>query len=254
MRGIEAELGNIRTAHEWLASRDDTESALRLAGAIGWFWSSAPYLEEARVRFDAVLALPGVERFPSSLAKVLASAGDIADWQGDQPRARDHFERALTIYRELDDRWRMPSMLRGLGSSAIDPGEWELALSLLEESRALAREGGNDWEAAAAANLIGTAVSARGDFSGALARHEEAAAGWRALGDTGHVITALASAGWAALLAREPGHAAAAYGEALALAIASDDAWYTTWCVIGAGGLAAARGDTRLAAHLLAAG
>ncbi len=254
VRALEAELGNIRAAHDWLADREETESALRLAGAIGWFWSSAPYLEEARVRFDAVLALPDVERFPAALAKVLHSAGDIADWQGDQRRARDHFERALAIHRARDDRWRMVSMLRGLGSSAIDRGELDLALSLLEESLALAREVGNEWEAAAATNLIGTAVAVRGDFSGALARHEEAAAGWRALGDTGHVITALASAAWVALLAREPGRAAAAYGEALALAVAGDDAWYTTWCVIGAGGLAAARGDSRLAAHLLASG
>lgn len=251
---LEADLGNIRAAHDWLAVRMDTESALRLAGAIGWFWSSAPYLEEARERFDAVLALPNAERFPASLAKVLASAGDIADWQGDQPRARAHYERALAIYRALGDRWRMVSMLRGLGSSAIDRGESDLALALLEESLALAREVGHDWEAAAAANLLGTTVSARGDFLGGFARHEEAAAGWRALGDTGHVITALASAGWAAVMAREPGRAAAAYGEALALAIAGDDAWYTAWSVIGGGGLAATRSDPRLAARLLAAG
>ncbi|MBA3449955.1 MAG: tetratricopeptide repeat protein [Chloroflexia bacterium] len=228
VRALEAELGNIRAAHDWLVSRGDAESALRLAGEIGWFWSSAPYLEEARDRFDGVLAPPGVERYPTALAKVLQSAGDVADWQGDQPRARGHFEQALGIYRDLDDRWRIASMLRGLGSSAIDRGELDLALSLLEESLTLAREVGHTWEAAAATNLIGTAASFSGDYSGALNRHEQAALWWRELQDTGHVITALASTAWVALLANEPGRAASAYAEALGLAIAGNDAWYTT--------------------------
>src|SRR5262249_48129421 len=83
VRRLETELGNIRAAQEWLFARGDAERSLRLAGAIGWFWSSAPYFDEARERFDAVLAMPDVERAPAALAKVLWSAGDVADWQGD---------------------------------------------------------------------------------------------------------------------------------------------------------------------------
>jgi excisionase family DNA binding protein len=251
---LEADLANIRAALDWLAARGDIERALRLAGASGWLWSTAPYLDEARTRFDKLLSLPGVEDTPAALAKVLASAGDIADWQGDQPRARAHYERALAIYRQLDDRWRMASMLRGLGSSAIDRGELDLALSLLEESLTLARDVGNDWEAAAATNLIGTVLSVRGDLSNALDHHQEAVDGWRHLGDIGHVTTALASAAWVAMLGREKQRAAAAYGEALEIAVAGGDEWYTPWCVIGAGGLAATIGEDRRAAELLAAG
>jgi excisionase family DNA binding protein len=254
VRKLEAELGNIRAAHDWLAARGDVASSLRLAGAIGWFWSSAPYFDEARARFDAILALPGAADHPAALAKVLASAGDVADWQGDQPRARAFYERALVIYRALGDHERTAGMLRGLGSSAIDRGEIELAISLLEESLALAQEAGAAWEVAAATNLLGTAVTIRGDLSGALERHAAAAAGWRALGDTGHVVTALTSLAWVALLAREEPRAATAYREALELAAAGGDSWYVAWCVIGAGGLAAARGDLPLAAELLACG
>jgi tetratricopeptide (TPR) repeat protein len=108
---LEADLGNIRAALDWLSEHGDAERALRLAGAIGWLWSTALYMEEARMRIDALLALPGVEEAPAALAKVLSSAGDVADWQGDQPRARAHYERALTIYRELNKRWRMASTL-----------------------------------------------------------------------------------------------------------------------------------------------
>jgi non-specific serine/threonine protein kinase len=251
---LEADLANIRAALDWLSARGDAERALRLAGAMGWLWSTAPYLEEARQRFDALIALPGAEEAPAALAKALASAGDVADWQGDQARTRAFFERALAIYRGLDDRWRMVSMLRGLGSSALDRGEPDLALSLLEESLTLARETGHAWEEAASINLIGTVVSARGDLSTALDHHEAAVEGWRRLGDTGHVTTALASAAWVALLSREWPRAISAYREALEIAVAGDDDWYISWCVMGAGGIAAGRGDPRHAAQLLAAG
>ena len=254
VRRLEADMANIRDALDWLVAREETEQALRLGGAIGWLWSTAPYLEEARAGFERLLALPDVERAPEALAKALAMAGDVADWQGDQPLARAHFERALAIYRELDDRWRMASMLRGLGSSAIDRGEIGLALSLLYESLALAREVGHAWEIAATTNLIGTAVSVRGDFSTALTHHDAAAEAWRQLGDTGHVTTALASLAWVALLAHEWSRSAAAYREALEIALPGEDRWYTTWCVIGAGGLAAGKGDAFQAAELLGTG
>jgi non-specific serine/threonine protein kinase len=250
---LETDLGNIRAALDWLARRGDVEGALRLAGAIGWFWSSAPYLEEARDRFDALLALPDAERYPAALAKVLNSAGDVADWQGDQARAQAHFERALAIYRAIDDRWRIVGMLRGLGSIAIDRGDLAQATALLEESLDLARAVGNEWEAAAAANLLGVVAVARGDLTTALARHEEAVAGWRRLGDTGHVITALTSVAWAALLDNARHRAATAFGEALQLAVAGDDLWYQAFSILGAGSLAASV-DPRLAASLLAAG
>jgi non-specific serine/threonine protein kinase len=254
VRRLEADLGNIRAAHDWLAAQGNAEASLRLVGAIGWFWSSAPYFEEARARLDQILAMPGAERAPAALAKALATAGDVADWQGDQPRARVFFERALAIYRDLDDRARMASMLRGLGSSAIDRGELELAVTLLAESLTLAEEVGAAWEVAAATNLLGTAAMIRGDLSGAMEQHMAAAAAWRELGDSGHVMTALTSYGWAALISHEWSSAAAAYGEALALAVAQDDAWYRAWCIIGAGGLAAGMGNVQLAAELLAAG
>lgn len=253
-RRLEAELPNIRAALDWFATTGDASGALRLAGAVGWLWSTAPYLEEARGRFNAILALPGVDEAPAALAKLLVSAGDVADWQGDQPRARAHFERALALYRQLGDHHRAAGVLRGLGSSAIDVDEIDRALALLEESLALAREVEHDWEVAAATNLIGVARAIQGDLAAALEHHLVAAERWRRLGDTGHVVTALSSAGWVAMRAQEWQRAAAAYRESLQIATEGNDAWYVAWCVIGAGSIAAGRGDRERAARLLAAG
>lgn len=250
---LEADLANMRAAHDWFAEQGAHESALRLGGAIGWLWSSAPHLAEGRDRFDALLAMPDVEVYPAALAKVLATAGDIADWQGDQPRARGYYERALAIYRALDDRPNEASMLRGLGSSAIDRGEFTRAVELLEEGLRLAEASETPWEVAATTNLLGVIAFVQGDLATAQRRHRMAADVWHSLGDEGHVVTALTSLGWAALLAGDLARAAATYGDALALIDASDE-WSRAWCAIGAGGIAAGLGNRDLAVTLLAGG
>lgn len=56
------------------------------------------------------------------------------------------------------------------------------------------------------------------------------------------------------MLAREGARAAAAFREALRLAVAAQDPWYITFCVIGTAALAATRSDLARATELLAAG
>lgn len=250
---LEADLGNIRAALDWLSQRGEPGAALRLGGAIGWFWSSPGHFEEGRDRLAALVALPGAAAHPAALAKVLSDAGDIANWQDDQALAQALFERALAIYRSLDDRHSVVRMVRGLGSVAVDRGEPERAATLLERSLALAHEAGDLWEAVASANLLGVTAFNRGDYPRAVVRHEEALAGWRCLGDSGHVVTALTSLAWAALVGGEQTRAEAAYREALDLALVGDDEWGLASCLMGFGGLAGAGGDPVDAARLLGA-
>ena len=240
---LEADIANIRAALDWFVATDDAGSALRLIGAIGWLLSTAPYLQEAQERFAAILGMSGADEHPAALAVALTSAGDVADWQGDFDLGRLRFERALALFRELDDQSRIASVLRALGGNAIDRGEFDQALDLLREGQEIARACGNVWEVGATTNLTATILTARGDVSTALDLHEEAAREWRTLGDRGHVTTALASAAWAALQARELGRAAVAYGETLENARSDEDEWYIVWSVLGAGGIAAARGN-----------
>lgn len=251
---LEADIATIRAALDWFVATDDAGSALRLIGAIGWLLSTAPYLQEAEERFAAILGMPGVDEHPAALAVALTSARDVADWQGDGDLARLRFERALALFRELDDRPRIASVLRALGSLAIDRGEFDLALDLPRDGQEIARACGHVWEVGATTNLTATILTARGDVSTALDLHEAAAREWRTLGDRGHVTTALASAAWAALQARELGRAAVAYAETLENARGDEDEWYIVWSVLGAGGIAVARGNDDTAAELLACG
>jgi DNA-binding CsgD family transcriptional regulator/tetratricopeptide (TPR) repeat protein len=227
---------------------------MRLLGDMGWFWSAALYLEEARVRLDGLIHAPDAVRYPAELALVLATAGDVADWQSDQTRAREYFERALEIYRDLGNQRSVGSMLRGLGSSAIDRGEANLAISLLHEGREIAAALDDDWEQAATTNLLGVALGMIGDFIRATELHRAAGDIWLALQDIGHVPPALASQAWAALQARDLPQAAIAYQEALQFALDTDDDWYVAWCIEGAGAIACQRGDWERGVELLGAG
>lgn len=251
---LEADLANIRAATDWLTAQDRTGDAMRLMGDMGWFWSAAPYLEEARIRLSALIHAPDATNYPAELALVLATAGDVADWQSDQLLAREYFERALELYRELGNQRRVGSMLRGLGSSAIDRGEPNLAVSLLHEARDIAAALDDDWEQAATTNLLGVAMGMIGEFAQSVELHRAAGDIWLALQDIGHMPTALASQAWSSLQAHDLPQAAGAYAEALRFALDAEDDWYVAWCIEGAGGIACQRGEWERGTALLATG
>ncbi|MFT4037353.1 MAG: LuxR C-terminal-related transcriptional regulator [Thermomicrobiales bacterium] len=251
---LEADLANIRAALDWLMAQSRLADAMRLIGDIGWFWSSAPHLEEGRVRLTAMLEAPGADAYPAELALVLATAGDVADWQGDSQLARQYFERALALYRELDNQPRVASMLRGLGGAAIDREEGDRAIALLHEGQALALSLGDEWEIAATTNLLGVAMGMRGDYLRAIELHRAAADSWITMQDLGHAGAAFASEGVAAFQANDLPLAATAFQTALQFALDGQDPWYTAWCTEGAGFLLSAQGDTARAVSMIAVG
>ncbi|MDQ2654261.1 MAG: LuxR C-terminal-related transcriptional regulator [Chloroflexota bacterium] len=251
---LEADLANIRAATDWLVAQGRTGDAMRLMGDMGWFWSAAPYLEEARIRLHALIHAPDAANYPAELALVLATAGDVADWQSDQTLAREYFERALELYRDLGNQRRAGSMLRGLGSSAIDRGEPNLAISLLHEAREIAATLDDDWEQAATTNLLGVAMGMIGEFARSVELHRAAGDIWLTMQDIGHMPPALASQAWSSLQAHDLPQAAGAYAEALQFALAADDEWYVAWCIEGAGGIACQRGEWERGTSLLATG
>jgi non-specific serine/threonine protein kinase len=250
---LDADLGNLRSALDWLRRQGAIEDALRLAGTTGWFWSSPGHFHEGRDLAAALIVTPGAGAYPAALAKVITTAGDIADWLGDPSSARSSYERAMDLYRALGDDRQLAGMLRGLGSVAIDQEDYDRARVLLEEAITLARQSGDAWEAAAAANLLGVADFAQGRYGNSLVRIEMALAGWRALDDPGHVLTALTSLGVTALGAGRYRRAREVYAEALDIGLALEDRWHLVRTLAGFGGLAAVRGNAKRAALLFGA-
>ena len=101
---LEREHANLREALRWAVECGEAEPALRLAGALGWFWEVRGYLTEGRQGLAASLALPEAAGRTVVRAKALDGAGLLAHLQGDHAAAHTHFEEALALRRELGDK------------------------------------------------------------------------------------------------------------------------------------------------------
>ena len=86
---------NLRAALDHLQSVD-AHRALRLAGALGWFWHLRSHFSEGRTRLAQALA--AVDARDETRARALA-AGEIAAWAGDLEAARPLIEEAVALWR-----------------------------------------------------------------------------------------------------------------------------------------------------------
>ena len=72
---LEAEHDNMRAALSWALERKEAEVALRLGGALWWFWSVRGYHSEGRRWLEAALAIEG-RGSPEVRAMALAGVGN----------------------------------------------------------------------------------------------------------------------------------------------------------------------------------
>ncbi|MHB8625602.1 MAG: LuxR C-terminal-related transcriptional regulator [Aggregatilineales bacterium] len=130
---LEVELDNLRAALAWSI---EAEIGLRLAAAMGWFFSERSYWNEGLHWLERTLAANQAAR-PSLRAKALHSAGALANLLDGEGRVRALCEQALALAREVNDRWNIAWSLSHLGQHSLQPAE---SAALLEESLALFRE------------------------------------------------------------------------------------------------------------------
>jgi predicted ATPase/class 3 adenylate cyclase len=179
---LEAEHDNLRAALDSSAASGDDETALRLGGALGWFWYTHGHALEGCGRLTDLLAQ--TEGVPDELrARPLYALGVLLDQRGEPERAAELVERSLAVFREQGERRRVASALNSLGSIKRGLGDFESARSLLEESIALRRELGDEAGAAGALSNLGVIAFEQGNLDEAEARFEETIALDRAHGN-----------------------------------------------------------------------
>jgi tetratricopeptide (TPR) repeat protein len=285
---LEAEHDNMRAALSWALQRKEVELALRLGGALWWFWSMRGYYSEGRRWLEAALAMDGRVSLEVR-AMALAGVGELAEIQGDLDRAQEAcqedlelleheasdaklnllvclgwvaldkeehsqaqqlFEESLALSRECSDTWWLASSLLGLATLSHNRSDSERATELYKESMDLFREQGDKQSLAYCLTNLAMLVYSQGDLGRAAKLTEEGVALLRELGARGDVALDLCNLGWIALLQDDLGRAAELYGESLTLA------WDTRLNLIiqgaleGLACLAGARGETERAARL----
>jgi predicted ATPase/class 3 adenylate cyclase len=182
MDRLEAEHDNLRAALSWSLETKDAESALRIGGALWWFWVVRGHPNESRRWLAA--GLSGGEAAPSSVrARALLAAGDLALRQGDYTRAVEDLQESLALYREAKDRRGEAYALSILGWIASERDDLERARELLKESLALSRAAGTARDVSVVLNAVATLELYRGEYELAATIAEEGLSLAREAGD-----------------------------------------------------------------------
>jgi tetratricopeptide (TPR) repeat protein len=244
---------NITAALGWLLDQNRIEEGLRLCVAMRFFWlRRAPYGEGSRW-LTAFLQRPADGVSPPTRARAIAAAGSFSHWLGRLEEARTDYREALALFREAADLIGEARLLRNLASLAIDLGEFDEAESLLTESRVVADRSGNPRSVADVVGLCGTLAFAQGDYAQASLRFKEASDRFRVLGDVASLMDATGDAGYMTALSGDVVGAAKFFAESLSLAVDLEARDRISWAFLGAGNLAAAKGDGARGVRLLAA-
>jgi len=241
LKQLEAEHQNLRTALHWFVEHGEAEGALRLSGALSWFWYLHGYLREGCGWLERVLALPGASERTRYQAKALYSVGGLARFLGNFTLARSRLEESLALWRELEDRQGCAYTLARLGTVLKLQGDLAVAHGLLEESVALFREGGDKWGLALALFGLEEVVTSEGDLPLAHSLLRESLALWREVGDKWGLALALDGLGEVMRCQGNYEQAAKFYDESLALFRHLDNKWRIAYLLHNLGHVARAQ-------------
>ncbi|HKO73861.1 MAG TPA: tetratricopeptide repeat protein [Gaiellaceae bacterium] len=249
---LETEHDNLRAAIDSSLAAGDNETALRLGGALGWFWYAHGHALEGCTRLTELLA--ATEGAPEELrAGPLYALGVLLDQRGEPQQAAELVERSLAIFREQGDRERVGTALNSLGSIRRVLGDFDAARSLLEESLAIRRELGDQTRMASSLSNLGIVAFEQGDLDDAEARFVEALELDRAHGNEWGAGAALDNLSAVAIEREQYERAPELNREMLSLAERVGDQELIAFGLEKAAVLAAAAGDAARAGRLAGA-
>ena len=285
LRRLDAETANLRSALDDAVRRGAAERALRLVGALTWYWFLRGRLTEASRSLGAALAAAG--RSPAALRaraaawqagievllghppgpaaqRVCEQVADPADraraeWflayaetdLGDVPAVDERLERALAGFRDAGDRWGTAAVL----STRAKLGYLRADLKALErdgeQSAELFRELGDRWGLLQATAWLGGLAEMVGDHGKATWLHREGLQMAAELGLWSEVSVRLAWLGWIAVEQADYAQARDVSGEALRLATEQGFRAGETFAELGVAFAARRQGDLDLAERYL---
>lgn len=181
LKRLETEHANLRSAITWCIQRDDTDTALRLAGSLWRFWNLTGRLSEGRALLAKIV--DSEEGRAALRMRAFYGAGVLADSQGDFEEAQRHFSRMLELAQVEGSEWGVANATNNLGIVALRRGDLSAAESALEKGFQAWSELGNDMAAALSLQNLGNVAREAEDLPLAKRRYDEALAGFRRLGD-----------------------------------------------------------------------
>jgi predicted ATPase/DNA-binding CsgD family transcriptional regulator len=248
---LEAEHDNLRAALTWaLGEGGDISLGVRLAAALGGFWSTRGYLSEGRRWLEDAATRSGPE-VTQARAKALNGAGWVAMLQDEYGAARPLIEEGLTLNRELGDKEGIASSLVILGSAAMMGRRDDVpVVALLEEAKKLRPELEDQRTVARMVLLESMVMLEQNDRERMVALNEESLALFRERKYAYGVVMCLTNLGLVTLAQGDYEKATALLSEDLRLARNLDHKLYIQYCLTGLAGVDASQGRPVRAARL----
>jgi len=190
---LDLEIENLRAALAWslvpCADQDSAEPALRLAGALVWFWLIRGYWDEARTWLERSLENRAIT---PARAMSLIGLALMEYYAGTPAKQRALYPEALALYRQQGDKWGIAFAATFCGGLESDPSK---ASALYEEARSIAQELKDEWLAARTDVVQGSYYARQGDLALARSLSESALEHARRSGDRWLIGNALVSLG-----------------------------------------------------------
>jgi predicted ATPase/DNA-binding SARP family transcriptional activator len=201
LRRLDADTANLRAALDTLIRSGAAEDALRLAGALTWYWHLRGRHAEARRSLAATLAVPG-DASAAVRAGALAWHAGITALQGETDAWATSQRGALDLYATAGDPIGHARAQWFLALVGIELGELDSGEALAREALATFRTHGDRWGEASALTLTAKLAHVRGDIA-ALERDARQSA--RIFGELGDQWGVLQATDWLIGLAEMTG-------------------------------------------------
>lgn len=193
LNNLEAEHDNLRAALSWSIESKKTAQALKLVGALYYFWGFRGYWTEGKKWIDDALALsehdlignvgitePEEEMFMRAKALYASSWMDLLTTGAETAHRKG--EASLSLWRKLGNKWWTAVTLEFLGLLFAGEGDFPTARERVEEGVILARESGDNYPLAVCLVRLGDSLKGK-DVKEARRFLEEGIAVARVVGD-----------------------------------------------------------------------
>lgn len=168
------EFDNLQAALDWGIGEPDHRNLLvRLAGASGGLWLNSDRRVEGWHYLEQAYRLVADDTPVSDVARLLERIGYLCQ-NIDNARSRATLNLAMALYRELDDKPRLASVLSVLGVNSARSGLPEEGKRMLDEAMGLLALGDNKRLLAMVVGHLGQLARLSGDNVGARRYYEQA--------------------------------------------------------------------------------
>jgi predicted ATPase/DNA-binding SARP family transcriptional activator len=252
---LEAEHENLRAAAAWSLERKAATPALRLVGALSWFWSTRGHYRETRELSAQILSSSFALERTAARAKALSISGLVQWVLGKEADVRPLLEEALDIAIEIGDRPNIAWSRVFLGTAISTYGDRQEGLSLieegLEECRALGSAG--QYGVGFALSFLGDGAFYQGDYQRAQELYQKSVDVLSEVRDLNFLAYSLRRLGHTARYLGDLERAANGCQESLTLNLKIGHKQAVAACVSGLACVALAYGEAIIAAQLFAA-